>query len=162
MPAKTVPKPKAAAAGAAARRPRSTQWQREIRYFQRFDGLLSRRATFRQVVNRVASHACPSRRDGSHCRFNPAAFQALQESGEAYMVNLMEDGNLCAIHARRVTLQRRDLILARRIRGEIWGNTKNQNNQTVTLSDEYAQVQPRRRRPRSGTTTTSGATAAVE
>ena len=43
---------------------------------------------------------------------------ALQESAEAYLVGLFEDTNLCAIHAKRVTIMTKDLKLARRIRGE--------------------------------------------
>jgi histone H3/H4 len=43
---------------------------------------------------------------------------ALQEAAEAYLVSLFEDTNLCAIHARRVTIMTRDLQLARRIRGD--------------------------------------------
>ena len=43
---------------------------------------------------------------------------ALQESAEAYLVGLFEDTNLCAIHAKRVTIMTKDLQLARRIRGE--------------------------------------------
>ena len=35
-----------------------------------------------------------------------------------YLVGLFEDANLCAIHANRVTVQKKDLELARRIRGE--------------------------------------------
>ena len=43
---------------------------------------------------------------------------ALQEAAEAYLVGLFEDTNLCAIHAKRVTIMTKDLHLARRIRGE--------------------------------------------
>jgi histone H3 len=43
---------------------------------------------------------------------------ALQEAAEAYLVGLLEDTNLCAIHAKRVTVQPVDMKLARRIRGE--------------------------------------------
>ena len=43
---------------------------------------------------------------------------ALQEASEAYLVALFEDTNLCAIHARRVTIFPKDMQLARRIRGE--------------------------------------------
>merc|ERR1712126_482423 len=46
------------------------------------------------------------------------AVMALQEASEAYLVGLMEDTNLCAIHAKRVTIMPRDIQLARRIRGE--------------------------------------------
>lgn len=48
---------------------------------------------------------------------------ALQEAAEAYLVGLFEDTNLCAIHAKRVTIMTKDLHLARRIRGErFWDN----------------------------------------
>ena len=51
-------------------------------------------------------------------RWTKGALEALHEAAENYMVGLMEDANLLAIHARRVTLQPRDIQLARRIRGE--------------------------------------------
>jgi histone H3/H4 len=51
-------------------------------------------------------------------RFQAAAVLALQETAEAYLVALFEDSNLCAIHARRTSVQPKDLQLARRIRGE--------------------------------------------
>ena len=41
-----------------------------------------------------------------------------QEAAEAYLVGLFEDTNLCAIHAKRVTIMPKDIQLARRIRGE--------------------------------------------
>ncbi len=51
-------------------------------------------------------------------RFQSTAILALQEASEAYLVGLFEDTNLCAIHAKRVTIFPRDIQLARRIRGE--------------------------------------------
>ncbi|KAF6002738.1 hypothetical protein F1559_002609 [Cyanidiococcus yangmingshanensis] len=51
-------------------------------------------------------------------RFQSSAVLALQEAAEAYLVNLFEDTNLCAIHAKRVTIMPKDIQLARRIRGE--------------------------------------------
>ena len=45
------------------------------------------------------------------------ALAALQEACEAYLVHLFEDSNLCAIHAKRVTIMVKDIQLARRIRG---------------------------------------------
>lgn len=50
----------------------------------------------------------------SVCLFPPP----LQEASEAYLVGLFEDTNLCAIHAKRVTIMPKDIQLARRIRGE--------------------------------------------
>ena len=51
-------------------------------------------------------------------RFQAKAVDALQEATEAYLVGLMEDTNLAAIHAKRVTIMPKDIQLARRIRGE--------------------------------------------
>jgi histone H3/H4 len=51
-------------------------------------------------------------------RFQSHAVLALQEAAEAYLVGLFEDTNLCAIHAKRVTIMSKDVHLARRIRGE--------------------------------------------
>ena len=51
-------------------------------------------------------------------RFQSEAILALQHASEAYLVGLFEDTNLCAIHAKRVTILPKDIQLARRIRGE--------------------------------------------
>ena len=51
-------------------------------------------------------------------RVTPAMVMALQEAAEAYLVQLLEDLNLCAIHAKRITIQPKDIQLARRIHGE--------------------------------------------
>ena len=51
-------------------------------------------------------------------RVTPAMVMALQEAAEAYLVQLLEDSNLCAIHAKRVTIQPKDIQLARQIHGE--------------------------------------------
>lgn len=50
-------------------------------------------------------------------RWKAAALLAMQEAAESYLVGLFEDANLCAIHAKRVTIQVKDIQLARRIRG---------------------------------------------
>ena len=51
-------------------------------------------------------------------RFQASAVLAMQEAAEAYLIGLFEDTNLCAIHAKRVTILAKDMQLARRIRGE--------------------------------------------
>ena len=53
---------------------------------------------------------------GQRCQ--SAALLALQEAAEAYLVDMFELTNLCAIHAKRVTIMPNDLRLARRIRGD--------------------------------------------
>ena len=47
-----------------------------------------------------------------------AAVEALAEASEVYVISLLEDSNLLAIHAKRTTLKRKDVELARRIRGD--------------------------------------------
>ena len=51
-------------------------------------------------------------------QFRGSAISTLQEAAEAYLVGLFEDTNLCAIHAKRITIMPRDIQMARRIRGE--------------------------------------------
>ena len=51
-------------------------------------------------------------------RIVSAAVGALQDAAKAYIVGLFEDTNLCAIHAKKVTIMSKDIQLARRIRGE--------------------------------------------
>ena len=46
------------------------------------------------------------------------AVDALHEGAEDYLISLLEDANLLAIHARRITIQPRDIQLARRIHGD--------------------------------------------
>ena len=55
---------------------------------------------------------------GSHIRYQMDAIQMLKESAEAYLIDLFEDTNLCAIHAKRVTILPKDMQLAQKIRGE--------------------------------------------
>lgn len=71
-----------------------------------------RKAPFERLVREIAQDC------KSDLRFQSTAVLALQEACEAYLVGLFEDTNLCAIHAKRVTIFPRDMQLARRIRGE--------------------------------------------
>ena len=48
-------------------------------------------------------------------RWQSSAMVALQEASESYLVHLFEDTNLCAIHAKRITILPKDMSLARRI-----------------------------------------------
>ena len=51
-------------------------------------------------------------------QFQSTAITCLQEASEAYIVGLIEDSNLCAIHVKRITIMPKDIQLARHIRGE--------------------------------------------
>jgi len=85
---------------------------REIRWYQKSTELLIRKGPFAKLVREVAQDF------KTDLRFQSHAIMALQEASEAYLTALFEDTNLCAIHARRVTIMPRDMQLARRIRGE--------------------------------------------
>lgn len=85
---------------------------REIRRYQKSTELLIRKLPFQRLVREIAQEA------KTDLRFQSTAIAALQEAAEAYLVSLFEDVNLCAIHAKRVTIMVRDIQLARRIRGE--------------------------------------------
>merc|ERR1712113_496528 len=85
---------------------------REIGRYQKSTELLIRKLPFQRLVREIAQDF------KTDLRFQSAAIGALQEASEAYLVGLFEDTNLCAIHAKRVTIMPKDIQLARRIRGE--------------------------------------------
>ena len=85
---------------------------REIRKYQKSTELLIRKLPFQRLVREIAQDF------NTELRFQSHAILALQEASEAYLVGLFEDTNLCAIHAKRVTIMPKDIQLARRIRGE--------------------------------------------
>ena len=85
---------------------------REIRRYQKSTELLIRKLPFQRLVREIAQDF------KTDLRFQSSAVLALQEAAEAYLVGLFEDTNLCAIHAKRVTIMPKDIQLARRIRGE--------------------------------------------
>ena len=85
---------------------------REIRKYQKSTELLIRKLPFQRLVREIAQDF------KTDLRFQSSAVGALQEAVEAYLVSLFEDTNLCSIHGRRVTIQPKDMQLARRLRGE--------------------------------------------
>lgn len=60
---------------------------------------------------------------GGGYRIQATALAALQEASEAYLVALFEDCVLLAVHAHRVTVNKMDVVVAQRIRGETSGST---------------------------------------
>ncbi|KAF9480258.1 histone H3 [Pholiota conissans] len=86
---------------------------REIRRYQKSTELLIRKLPFQRLVREIAQQY------KTDLRFQSPAIMALQEAAEAYLVSLFEDMNLATIHAKRVTVMPRDLVLARRLRGDL-------------------------------------------
>lgn len=87
---------------------------REIKKYQKSTDLLLRKLPFQRLVREVMA----GDERAAEYRFQSQALFALQEAAEAYIVGLFEDTNLCAIHAKRVTIMKKDMQLAVRIRGE--------------------------------------------
>ena len=84
----------------------------DIRHFQKTSALLIWKLPFQRLVREITQDY------KTDLRFQSAAILCLQEAAEAYLVRLFDDANLCAIHARRVTIMPKDILLARQIRGE--------------------------------------------
>lgn len=98
---------------------------REIRKYQKSSDLLIKIMPFQRLVREIL-YGIPTHGIRVE-RIQARAIAALQEATEAYLVGLFEDANLCAIHAKRVTLQPKDMQLALRIRGDLKVDRKTRN-----------------------------------
>ena len=85
----------------------------EIRWYQKSTELLIRKLPFQQLVRELAQDL-----GKMNIRFQSGAIITLQEASEAYLVGLLEDTNLCAMHTKRVTIMTKDIQLAQQIWGE--------------------------------------------
>ena len=85
---------------------------REIRRYQKSTDMLIPRAPFQRLVRDIC------RGIDNELRFQANALVALQEASEAYLVGVLEDAGTCALHAKRVTVMKADMQLARRMRGD--------------------------------------------
>ncbi|KAI0774247.1 histone-fold-containing protein [Fomes fomentarius] len=96
---------------------------REIRKYQKSTELLIRKLPFSRVVREIALDMMTDMVNygDTGLRWQTSAILALQEATEAFLVHMFEDANLCAIHAKRVTIMQRDIQLARRLRGSSGG-----------------------------------------
>ena len=74
--------------------------------------LLIRRLPFARLVRRIAENYMVSP------RFKPQAIEALHYTAESYLVEMFEDANLLARHAKRITIYDSDIKLVHRIRGD--------------------------------------------
>lgn len=90
---------------------------RQIRELQRSTGLLCRRLPFQRLVRETSALI-----RSDEVRFQAQAIAALQEAAEARLVQLLEETNLCAVHCRRVTIMKKDMLLARRIGDKVSAN----------------------------------------
>ena len=84
----------------------------EIWHYQKSTELLIRKMPFQRLVREIAQDF------KTYLRFQSGAILALQEASEAYLVGPFEDSNLCAIHAKKVTIMTKDIQLTWCIWGE--------------------------------------------
>ena len=89
-----------------------TRALQEIRFYQKSTAFLLQRIPFLHLIREVAQNF------KMDLRFTADATYTLQCASADYLVRLFEDSNLCAIHAKRVTIMPKDIQLAQRIRGE--------------------------------------------
>ena len=87
----------------------------EIRWFQKAICLLITKRAFYQVVKEILQQ------ERGWLKIQALAVLALHEAADVYLVQLMEDGQLCTIHGKHITLMPKDIQLAMRIRGETLG-----------------------------------------
>lgn len=78
----------------------------QIRYYQKQTGLLIPKTNFQRLVREVLQAYT-----SEDYRIQSNALLALQEAAETRLVQVFEAGQLCAIHANRVTLMNRDFTL---------------------------------------------------
>ena len=102
---------------------------REIRKYQKGTAkdptaatrMLIPKAPFRRLAREISNNMVTINGGfGEGVKWTLEAMVALQEGTESYLVENFEDGNLIAIsHGKRVTLMKKDIDLARRIKKEI-------------------------------------------
>ena len=84
----------------------------EIRKYQSTMELLIRKAPFARLIQEICLDVCTN---GADIHWQSNAILAIQEDSEQYLVRLFEDTNLCAIHAKHVTIKPKDMFLVKRI-----------------------------------------------
>lgn len=67
----------------------------------------------REIIQGLSKHA-------QTFRFTRTALLALQEAFEAFIVTTFEDANMCAAHAKRVTLFEKDIDLVSKLNKKGW------------------------------------------
>ena len=86
---------------------------REIRKYQKSTETVIRKLPFQRLVREIMQDT--GKKD---LRIQSSALLALQEASEAYLGSYLQDANMCALHAKRVTIMSKDIQLAKQIRGE--------------------------------------------
>lgn len=92
-------------------RPRLSKAVKEIKQCQQSTDLFIPKTVFTRICREIAQEF------HHDIRFKQSALDVLQEASEARIVELMEDSQLCAIHAGRTAIHPIDMRLSTRLRG---------------------------------------------
>ncbi|CAI2382205.1 unnamed protein product [Moneuplotes crassus] len=84
---------------------------REIKRYQKHSKPLTAKMPFERKVRSVLNELDPD------FRLKQSSVECMREATEMYLVEILGDSNLCAIHANRMTVGVKDLLLAYKIRG---------------------------------------------
>ena len=76
---------------------------------QKSTDLLISKAAFMRVVKEIQTNIFQEEKKGEPFRWQAQGLEALQEATEVWLVGLLEDTNLVAIHAKRVTIKPVDI-----------------------------------------------------
>ncbi|CAK1360074.1 histone H3 [Cercospora beticola] len=113
----TRPQPAAAAAKEEKKKRRpapSTITLQKIKKYQESTHLLILSLPFQRLVREIANELIPSGERGAW-RWQKSAVIALQEAAEAYLVSVLKDTNILALHAKRTTITQKDMQLQKRL-----------------------------------------------
>lgn len=93
---------------------------REIKKYQASDKPMIAKTKFQRLVREIDAEVGVKNFNSNEQqhRWSHAALEAIQEATEAYIVTVLSDANMCALHAKRETVMPRDLRLAQRLRGD--------------------------------------------
>jgi len=115
-PRKEVPRKRVIGVKRKFRHRSGTVALREIRKYQKTTELLIQKLPFSRLVRDVLEYVtCVKNGRRSVEKIASEAFLILQEASEQFLVNLFEDANLSAIHAKRKTIEKRDIVLAQKV-----------------------------------------------
>lgn len=89
---------------------------KEIRKYQKSSDLLIKKLPFQRLVKHLSSFE-------ESFRFQSSAMVIFQEAAENFLVGLLEDAYRCAVHAKRVTLFPKDIVLIYKIKYSKYLNT---------------------------------------
>ena len=83
-----------------------------IHKYQKSTEFLLCKAPFQRLVREITQNY------KGDLHFQSSVLGVSQEASEAYLVGIFEDTNLCAIHAKRVTIMPKDIQFTQRIQRE--------------------------------------------